>query len=67
MNQHSSILKKRSFKKPNVDQQYDENMINYKLPSDLQPLTSRPAYSPIHTPPRLRTYVFIPVEAYLKL
>jgi hypothetical protein len=52
-----------------MNQSYDENIINYQPPSDLQPITSRPSYSPIHTPPRLRMYVlsfiFISFEIYL--
>jgi hypothetical protein len=57
MNPQSSILKKKSFKKPNINQQSDDDIIDWHQPSDLQPIQSRVPYSPIHTPPRLRAYV----------
>jgi hypothetical protein len=52
----SSILKRKPFEPPNSDY-FNENLGNWRQPSDLQTIISRPYYSPIHTPPRLRTYV----------
>jgi hypothetical protein len=52
----SSILKRKPFETVSTDN-FNKNVPNWRQPSDLQTITSRPFYSPIH-PPRLRTYVF---------
>jgi len=54
----SSILKRKPFEKVSNDN-FNQSVADWHQPSDLQLIQSRPIYSPIHTPPRLRTYVFI--------
>ncbi len=54
----SSILKRKPFEKVSTDS-LNQSLPDWHQPSDLQPIKSRPIYSPIRTPPRLRTYVFI--------
>jgi len=55
----SSILKKKPFERPYIDDQFNQNIVDWHQPSDLETIKSRPFYSPIRTPPRLRTYVFV--------
>lgn len=56
MYQPSSILKRKPFEQQHNDN-FNQNVADWHQPSDLQPMAARRFYSPIHTPPRLRTYV----------
>ncbi|CAF4865800.1 unnamed protein product [Rotaria magnacalcarata] len=56
----ASILKKAPhLRQPLYSESFNENMFNWHQPTDLEPMRARRLYSPIHTPPRLRTYVVI--------
>jgi hypothetical protein len=48
------ILKKRGQDQPYFDP-FNESVVEWKQPSNLELIPSRPLYSPIRTPPRLRT------------
>jgi hypothetical protein len=52
----TSILKNKRQNKPYVDR-FNESVTDWHQPEDLDILPAKPMYSPIGTPPRLRTYV----------
>lgn len=56
MSKPTSILKKQRQKKTS-DDHFNESVIDWYQPNDFTLLPSKPTYSPIGTPPRLRTYV----------
>ncbi|CAF2077202.1 unnamed protein product [Rotaria magnacalcarata] len=59
-----SILKKQRENKP-YDDHFNENVTDWQPPSDLEFLSMKQSYSPIGTPPRLRTLITPPgLEPY---
>jgi hypothetical protein len=58
MNKPSSILKRKPFERPHIEN-FNQDVIDWHQPSDLEAIKLKPSYSPIHTPPRLRTYVIL--------
>ncbi|CAM4763104.1 unnamed protein product [Rotaria magnacalcarata] len=62
----ASILKKAPhLRQPLYSESFNENMFNWHQPTDLEPMRARRLYSPIHTPPRLRTLITPPgIEPY---
>ncbi|CAF4156904.1 unnamed protein product [Rotaria socialis] len=62
----ASILKKAShLRQPLYSENFSENMFNWHQPTDLEPMRARRFYSPIRTPPRLRTLITPPgIEPY---
>ncbi|CAF3336938.1 unnamed protein product [Rotaria sp. Silwood1] len=62
----TSILKKKTLQQqPSYINRFNENTLNWHQPTDLELFQSRPFYSPILTPPRLRTLITPPgIEPY---
>ncbi|CAF3886951.1 unnamed protein product [Rotaria sp. Silwood2] len=64
----TSILKKKTLQQqqqPTYIHQFKENALNWHQPTDLELFPSRPFYSPILTPPRLRKLITPPgIEPY---
>ncbi|CAF2071110.1 unnamed protein product [Rotaria magnacalcarata] len=62
----ASILKKAPhLRQPLYSESFNENMFNWHQPTDLEPMRARRLYSPIRTPPRLRTLITPPgIEPY---
>jgi hypothetical protein len=56
MSKPTSILKRQRQNQPN-DDRFNESVTDWHQPNDLDFLPSKQIYSPIGTPPRLRTYV----------
>jgi hypothetical protein len=56
MSKPASILKKQRQNKPH-DDRFNESVTDWHQPNDLDLFPIKPTYSPIGTPPRLRTYV----------
>ncbi|CAF0980946.1 unnamed protein product [Rotaria sordida] len=64
MSKPASILKKQRENKPYVDH-FNENVNDWQPPSDLELISTKKMYSPIGTPPRLRTLITPPgIEPY---
>jgi hypothetical protein len=56
MSKPTSILKKQRQNKPDNDR-FNESVTDWHQPNDLDLMPIKPMYSPIGTPPKLRTYV----------
>lgn len=56
MSKPTSILKKKQEQKLAEDH-FNESVTGWHQPTDLDLLPARPSYSPVRTPPKLRTYV----------
>jgi len=54
----ASILKKKQEQKLAQDR-FNESVVGWHQPTDLDLLPARPTYSPVRTPPKLRTYVIM--------
>ena len=62
----ASILKKPPTSKANEDR-FNESVADWHQPDDLDLMPMKPIYSPLGTPPRLRTYVNRIVKNSLKI
>lgn len=64
MSKPASILKKKQEQKLAADR-FNESVTGWHQPTDLDLLPARPSYSPVRTPPKLRTYVTILKKSFL--
>jgi hypothetical protein len=64
MSKPASILKKQPQSRTNEDR-FNESVTDWHQPDDLDLLPIKPIYSPLGTPPRLRTYVIIKIRNIL--